>query len=162
MSPAHKRFLLIEESFGSIIVNLIINGLIAFLVFHGARTVPLWGPQSIASDTSGTAFFLPLLTTLIATPLARRALQAGRFEALVWTRDVPSLLRWLPCGTFRRGLVLGVLCLAITAPLTLIALVALGVTEQTFWGFVTFKAIFAASLGAPVTPLVAWLAIARR
>jgi len=161
MSPAHKRFFLLEEAVGSIIVNLIINGAIAFLMFRGASRVPLWGQQSIAGDTIGTTFFLPLITTLIVTPLARRNVQAGRFEALEWARDVPSALQWLPAGTFARGVVLGLLCTVIVAPLSVGALYALGVTDLGFWSFVTFKALFAAALGAPVTPLIALLAIAK-
>jgi hypothetical protein len=162
MSPAHKRFLLLEEAVGSVIVNLIINSAIAFLMFRGASQVPLWGQQSIAGDTVGTTFFLPLFTTLIVTPLARKNVQAGRFEALEWARDVPPALQWLPQGTFARGLVLGFLCMVIVAPLSVGALSALGMTEQSFWSFVTFKALFAAALGAPVTPLIALLAIAKR
>lgn len=162
MSPAHKRFLLLEEGVGSVIANVIINGAIALLLFRGADRVPLWGQQSIAGDTIGTTFFLPFFTTLIVTPLARRALRAGQFEALEWGRDVPRGLRWLPAGTFARGIALGLLCLVIVAPLSVGALSALGVTEQSFWGFITFKVIFAAALGAPVTPLIALLAIAER
>jgi hypothetical protein len=162
MSPAHKRFLLLEEAVGSIIVNLIINGVIAFLMFRGVSRVPLWGSQSIAGDTVGTTLLLPLFTTLIVTPLARRNVRSGRFEALEWARDVPSALQWLPAGTFARGVALGLLCMVIVAPLSVGALGALGVTEQGFWGFVVFKAVFAAALGAPVTPLIALLAIAKR
>jgi hypothetical protein len=125
-------------------------------------TVPLWGPQSIAGDTVGTTFLLPLLTTLIVTPLARGALRAGRFEPLVWTRDVPALLRCLPSGTFGRGCVLGLLCTAIFAPLAIGALAACGVSEQTLLGFVVFKALFAGGLAALVTPAIALLAIAKR
>lgn len=162
MSPAHKRFLLLEEAVGSIVANVIINGLIALVLFRGVSRVPLWGQQSIAGDTIATAFFLPLFTTLIVTPLARKALRAGQFEALEWGRDVPSALRWLPAGTLARGIALGLLCLAVVAPLSVGALQALGVTEQSFWGFVGFKVLFAAALGAPVTPLIALLAIAKR
>lgn len=162
MSPAHKRFLLLEEGVGSIVANVIINGAIAFLLFRGASSVPLWGQQSIAGDTIATAFFLPLFTTLIVTPLARKALGAGQFAALEWARDVPSALRWLPAGTLARGIAISLLCLVIVAPLSVGALTALGVTEQTFWGFMAFKVTFAAALGVAVTPLIALMAIARR
>ena len=46
------------------------------------------------------------------------------------------------------------------APPTLALLVALGTTQQSFWHFVVFKAVFAAALGAVVTPLIALWAIA--
>lgn len=156
MSPAHKRFLLLEEGVGSVIVNLLINAVIAFLTFRGAATVPLWGQQSIAGDTIGTTFILPLLTCLIVTPLARRQVRAGRFEPLTGT---PFGLQWMPVRTLWRGAALGAISAVVVAPPALAALTWLGVTEQSFWGFVAFKAAFAAALGAVVTPLIALWAI---
>ena len=156
MSPVHKRFLLLEEGVGSVIVNLFINGVIAFLMFRGAASVPLWGQQSIAADTIGTTFFLPLLTCLIVTPLARRQVRAGRFEPLA---GMPVGLQWLPARTLWRGAVLGVVTAIIVAPPAIAALTLLGVSQQSFWGFVAFKAAFAAELGAVVTPLIALWAI---
>ena len=156
MSPQHKRFL-IEQSVGSVVVNLLINSVIAYLMFRGAATVPLWGQQSIAGDTIGTTFFLPLFTCLIVTPLVRRQVRAGAVAAFPGT---PLGLQWMPERTFRRGARLGLICAVVVAPPTLWLLTRLGVTEQSFWGFVTFKACFAAALGAPVTPLIALWAIA--
>ncbi len=157
MSPVHKRFLLLEEGVGSVIVNLALNGLIAFLTFRGAATVPLWGQQSIAGDTIGTTFLLPLITCLIVTPLARRQVRAGRVPPVSGT---PLGLHLMPGHTFRRGARLGLLTTIVIAPATIATLAALGVTQQSFWGFVTFKAVFAAALGAVVTPLIALWAIA--
>jgi len=157
MSPAHKRFLLLEEGLGSVIVNLFLNAFIAYLLFRGAASVPLWGQQSIAGDTIGTAFFLPLITCLIVTRLARQQVSAGRFEPV---DGAPLGLAWMPAGAAWRGVVLGVISAATVAPATIALLVGLGVTQQGFWGFVAFKAVFAAALGAVVTPLIALWAIA--
>ena len=157
MSPAHRRFLVLDEGVGSVVVNLIINGIIAILMFRGASTVPLWGQQSIAGDTIGTTFFLPLFTSLIATPLARGQVRAGRFPAVEGT---PFGLQWMPRRALWRGALLGVICVILVAPPTLAVLTHLGVTQQSFWGFVVFKALFAAALGVVVTPLIALWAIA--
>jgi hypothetical protein len=157
MSPAHIRFLLLEEGAGSIIVNLLINSIIAFLMFRGAASVPLWGQQSIAGDTIGTAFFLPLFTCLIVTPLARRQVRGGRLAPLA---GAPLGLQWMPGRALWRGAVLGIVCMLAVAPPTIAMLTVFGVTQQTFWGFVCFKALFAAALGAVVTPLIALWAIA--
>jgi hypothetical protein len=157
MSPAHKRFLLLEEGVGSVVVNLVINGVIAYLMFRGAASVPLWGQQSIAADTIGTTFFLPLITCLIVTPLARRQVRAGRIGALA---GAPLGLQWMPARTLWRGAVLGLLSALVVAPPSLGALALLGVGAQRFWGFVAFKAAFAAALGLVITPLVALWAIA--
>ena len=156
MSSAHKRFLL-EQLVGSVVFNLVINGIIALLMFRGAASVPLWGQQSIAGDTIGTTFFLPLFTCLIVTPLARRQMRAGRVAPLP---ETPLGLGWMPERTFWRGAVLGGLSAVVVAPPTIGLLTALGVTQQSLWGFVVFKAVFAAALVAPVTPLIALWAIA--
>jgi len=156
LSPAHKRFLLIEQGVGSVVVNLVLNALIAALAFRGAAIVPLWGPQSIAGDTVGTTMLLPLFTSLICTRLARQQVRAGRVAAVA---GAPLGLQWLPAASLWRGALLGVVCTVLVAPPTLAALAVLGVTQQSYWGFVAFKALFAAALGAVVTPLIALWAI---
>jgi len=70
------------------------------------------------------------------------------------------VLGWLPRTTGRRGVVLGLVSIALLAPLALFALVLLGVAAMPFWRFVIFKAAFAAIAAALVTPLVALWAIA--
>ncbi len=157
MSPEHKRFLLLEQGVGSVIVNLIINSVIAFLLFRGAQSVPLWGQQSIAADTIGTTFFLPLFTCLIVTPTARRQVRAGRVAPLA---GQPLGLASMPERTFRRGALLGLITAVVVSPPAIAALTMLGVSQQSFWSFVVFKAVFAAALGAFVTPLIALWAIA--
>jgi len=156
MSSAHKRFLL-NEGIGSLVINLVLNGLIAALMFRGTAAVPLWGQQSIAGDTIGTTFFLPLITCLIETPLARRQVRAGRVPPVA---GAPLGLRWMPERAFTRGATLGLITAVTIAPPTIAALAALGVTQKGFWGFVAFKAVFAAALAAVVTPLIALWAIA--
>jgi hypothetical protein len=159
VSPAHKRFLLVEQGVGSVVVNLVLNALIAFLLFRGAASVPLWGQQSIAGDTIGTTFFLPLFTCLIVTPLSRRRVRAGDLAPI---EGAPLGLQWLPERTVWRAVGLGALTAGVLAPLSLATLTLLGVAEQSFWGFVAFKAIFAAALGAVLTPLIALWAISNR
>lgn len=157
MSPAHRRFLVVEQGVGSIVVNMLISAVLGFLTYRGAASVPLWGQQSIAADTIGTTFSLPLFTCLIVTAMSRRRMRAGRLAPWPGARFG---LRWLPERTLWRGLVLGLLTVVLVAPPTLSALSVLGVAQQSFWAFVVFKAVFAAALGAVVTPLVALWAIA--
>lgn len=157
MLPAHTRFLLLEEGVGSVIFNLVINAVIAYLMFRGAATVPLWGQYSIAGDTIGTTFFLPLFTSLIVTRLARGQVRAGRVPPIA---GAPLGLAWMPQRPLWRGALLGIISAAVVAPPTIVALTALGVTQQSFWNFIIFKAVFAAALGAVVTPLIALWAIA--
>lgn len=161
MNPAHRRYLLMEQGVGAAVVNFLLNALIAAVVFRHYAVVPLWGQQSIAGDTVGTTFVLPLLTCLIVTRLAHRQIRAGTLAQLDWTRTSHPLLGWLPTGTLARAAVLGVVCAVLTAPATVWMLAALDVTAMSFGWFVLFKATFAAALAAIVTPVVALWAISR-
>ena len=154
MSPEHRRFLLLEQGVGSALFNFVLNGAIAWLLFRSVERVPLWGQQSIAGDTIGTCFFLPFFTALIVTPLVRRRVRAGAVAPLEWTRETHPPLAWLPSGTAKRGLVLGVICLLALGPLSVWVLGRVGVDELGFWAFVAFKATFAAALALLVTPLI--------
>lgn len=158
MSPEHRRYLLIEQGLGAGLVNLGINAAIAWLLFRGAATVPLWGEQSIGGDTIGTTFFLPLITTLIASRIVRSQARAGRVPWLAW--DAGSPWRRLPKPLWLRGVVLGLACVTMVGLPASWLLGASGVAEMTFGGFVAFKAIFAALLGVAVTPLIARAALA--
>jgi hypothetical protein len=159
MSSSQRGYLR-EQGVGSGIFNFVLNGLIAWLMFRGQATVPLFGQQSIAGDTIGTCFFLPLLTCLIATRIVRGHVRAGKVAALGWSRASQPILRWLPAGTFVRGLVLAAACIAVFATLTIALLAALGVAEMSLWHFLAFKASFAALLAAIVTPVIALWAFA--
>jgi hypothetical protein len=154
MSPGHLRFLLLEQGIGAAVVNFLLNGAIAWLLFRGVPQVPLWGQQSIAGDVVGTCFFLPLITTLIVTPLVRRRVSAGTLAALGWTRETHRPLGWLPNGTGRRALVLGIICALVVGPLSVWVLSRLDVAELALWSFIGFKAVFSAGLGLLVTPVI--------
>jgi hypothetical protein len=154
MSAGHLRFLLLEQGIGAAVFNFLLNGAIAWLLFRSLERVPLWGQQSIAGDTVATCFFLPFFTTLIVTPLVRRRMRVGTMTALGWTRETHPMLGWLPSGTGRRALMLGVVCALVVGPLSVWVLGRLDVAELRFWSFVGFKAAFAAGLGLLVTPVI--------
>ncbi len=160
MSPAVRRYLLLEQGVGAAVFNFVLNAAIAWAMFRSVAVVPLWGQQSIMGDTIGTCFLLPVITCFIATRLVRGQVRAGKVAALGWTRASHPVLGWLPQTTGRRGVALGLVSIALLAPLALAALVLLGVAAMPFWHFVVFKAAFAAFAAALVTPLVALWAIA--
>ena len=155
VSPALRRYLLLEHGIGSAVFNFVLNGVLAWLLFRGVAEVPLWGQQSIAGDTIGTTLFLPLFTCLIVTPLVRRHLRARDLGPIGWSPTADALVRWLPASAFRRGLSLGAACVLAVAPLAIGTFVALGTTAMPFWGFVAFKAAFAAALALAVQPCIA-------
>jgi hypothetical protein len=154
LSSAQRRYLVFEQGLGSIFVNLGLNAGIAWALFGGVGSVPLWGAQSIAGDTIGTCLLLPLLTTLIVSALTHRAIRTGRLDAL---SAVSLPLAGRPLA---RGVVLSLASVALVAPLAIGGFVLARTPELSFGDFVLFKATFAALLGLPITPLVAWAALA--
>jgi hypothetical protein len=160
MSSEHRRYLLLEHGLGSAAVNFVLNGAIAWLMFRGVTSVPLWGSQSIAGDTIGTSLFLPLITCVLVTRIARAHVGAGRVAPIGCSPMSQLVLRWLPAGTVRRGVSLGLTSIALPGALTVGALAALGVAEMPRGSFLVFKASFAAVLAALVTPVIALWVIA--
>ncbi len=154
LTPAQRRFLLLDNGVGPCVANLLINGVIAWMLYRNATRVPLWGQSSIAGDTIATAFLLPAITCLIVTPLARGRVRTGRLAAAS-----DASWGWIPRNVLWRALLIGLVCLIALTPLTLLAFGALGIGELTPWHFVYYKASFAAIEGAVVTPFLALWAI---
>src|SRR5438132_1109625 len=96
----------VDEIVVTAIVNFWLNYGIAWFVFRAAAAVPLWGASSIAVDTVATAFVLPLLTSLIATPLVRLQVYRGKLPPLAPEDVRPSA--WLRLPFAARGALLGV------------------------------------------------------
>jgi hypothetical protein len=154
LTPAQRRFLLLDNGVGPFIANLLINGVIAWLLFRNATHVPLWGQSSIAGDTIATSFLLPAITCLIVTPLARGRVRSGRLPAAV-----DPAWRWIPRNMGWRAILIGLVGLLALTPLTLLLFGTLGIGELRPWQFISFKATFAAIEGALVTPFLALWAI---
>jgi hypothetical protein len=157
MSPRHRTYLLLEQGIGAGIFNVVLNAGIAWLFFHDMSAVPLVGDRSIAGDTFGTAFMLPLLTAVIAGRIVRAHVRTAHVPAWPWPA---GLARMIPRSLAARGSVLGVVCVLLVAFPTTSALAALGVTAWSLWTFVGFKAHFAGVLATVVTPLVARASLA--
>ena len=155
MLPVQRRFLIIEQGIGTALINVVINGIVAGLIFQQFETVPLWGWTSIADDTLGTTFLL--LLCLIATPLARRDVRKGRIPPLERQRARHWYFRWLPASARLRAVVLGCICLLTLGPLTILGFTLLSVSSLPFWPFIAYKSLFAGLLG----PLVGTWAIVR-
>jgi hypothetical protein len=159
LSAPHRRYVLIDNGIGSGVFNFVLNGAIAYLMFRSLEDVPLWGQQSIAGDTLGTLFFLPFFTCLIVTRLTQGQLRSGKLPPMMWRRESHPTLGRLPRGTFLRSVVLGIGAVLVAGPLSVWALGAVGIEHMSFWGFVAFKATFAAFLAVIFTPLIALCAL---
>jgi hypothetical protein len=158
VSPAQRRYLLVEQGVGAMVFTFVLNAGIAWLAFRRFDVVPLWGDQSIAGDTIATGLLLPLITCGVVTALARREVRVGRIAPLGWTRTSHALLGWLPRRTWVRGLVLGAAGVVFVALPTVKALDALHVSAMGFGRFVLFKSTFAALGALVVSPaMVLWV-----
>jgi hypothetical protein len=156
LTSAQRRYLWLEQGVGSVFVNFALNAAFGWTAFRSLAHVPLWGVSSIAGDTIATCFLLPLLTTVIVSALTQRALRAGRLEPLeTGAAGLP-----LPGRPLARGLALGALCVMLVFPLAIAGFFVSNTVELSFPSFVLFKGSFAAVLGLPLTPLVAWAALA--
>ena len=156
LSRQQRTFLIVEEVVGSSIVNFSINGAIAWYLFRSARTVPLWGWSSIAADTLGTAFILPVLTALFAGFLVRRQVKRGKLAPI---SDADRRPAWARRSSFVRGALLGLAAMVLAAAPVVLVFALVGPASLSPWGFIWFKASFAAGLGALVTPLLGWWAL---
>jgi hypothetical protein len=151
---AHRRFLVVDELIGSSVVNFVINGAIAWIVFHGAARV---ARASLVGDTLVTAFVLPFLTALIVPVVVRVQLAVGKLPPLALDGDARPA--WLPHSNAARGALLGAAAVAIVGAPAAMAMALLAPAQLSLHGFIWCKAAFAASLGALVTPPVGWWAL---
>lgn len=162
MHPAQRRFLIRDQIVAAMVVNLVINGVIAWLSTLGRTHIPLWGLTGVAADTLATSFFLPLLLCLIDTPLVRKKLASGELSPLSTEWGTHPVLRWLPRSARVRAVRLGLFFLFTAAPLTIGAISGAGISQMTAAGFLVFKSLYATVLAGIVAAIVGYAALAER
>jgi hypothetical protein len=161
LTPAHKRFLLRDAVLIAAAVNAALSALIAWFVTLGEDEVPLAavplveGPSTI-TDTVGTFFVLPFLTTLLITTVIWAEMRAGHLTRI--PHPPGSFANRLPKTRARRGAVIGLLCMAVLGPLAVVALLLTDYGDISIGEFVIYKAIVGIVLGAAVTPPIARVA----
>jgi hypothetical protein len=161
LTPAHKRFLLRDAILIAAVVNAALSALIAWFVTLGEDEVPLAavplaeGPSTI-TDTVGTFFVLPFLTTLVITTVIWGEMRAGHLTRI--PRAPGSFADRLPKTRARRGAVVGLLCMAVLGPLAAVVLLLADYGDISIGEFVIYKAIVGIVLGAVVTPPIAMVA----
>jgi hypothetical protein len=161
LSPPQRLFFVQEQVIGPAIINFVLNGLIAWLVFRAQAQVPLWGDQSIVADVTSTLFILPLLTCLITTPLVQRAVATGKLAPVSWKLDEHVLLRRLPKGVFARAALLGGITALALSPVVIATLLLLNVHTLPVVTFAVSKGLFCSVVAVAVTPLAALYALAQ-
>ncbi len=156
-SREHRRFLIVDELIGPAIVNFLLNAAIAWYLFRKLPSLPLWGSPGIALDTLGTAFVLPILTTLIAAWLVRWRVVRRKLSPIPAELLRPS--SWSRRSFLVRGTLLGVAAVVLVAAPLVLLLALVGMERLSFARFVWFKASFAAGIGLLVTPPLGWWAL---
>jgi hypothetical protein len=161
LEAEHRRWILINALVVAAVVNLVLNGLIAWLSVRGHHTVPAWGlpapgKTNVLIDTVGTFFFLPFFTCAMTTTAVWAEVRSGRLPPL----QALAVPRRLACGRLRRGALLGVSTAVVLSPLAVVILALWGLGSVSSTQFVLYKMTLGVLLGAVVTPIIAVLAMA--
>ena len=158
----HRRWLLINTIVIAALANAALNALIAWGSAANEDEIPLLaaplveGP-SLITDTIGTFFILPFLTTLAVTTAVWHELREGRITKL--SKRTSGILARLPATRVRRGAYFGLITMVVLSPPAVLALVIRDPGDVSVGDFVLFKAIFGVVLGALVTPPIALAAM---
>jgi hypothetical protein len=138
-----------EQAVAGAVVNILLNGAIAWLVYRRFSAVPLAGSHGILGDLVVTGLLIPLLVAVIVSSLVRRdhaVGKVGRFDP-----SYARLIGRLPENSLGLGLVLA-LCVGIPAAVLFTGVLELlGVHQLLFIAFAVFKAGFAGLLAYGVT-----------
>lgn len=160
----HRRWIILRALLATAVFNVIITGTIAWLSVRGQETVPLWGVPLTETSTSwnvvGTLFLLPLITCALTTLAIRREVRLGSLTSVSHLRASYRWLAVLPSAHLHRGLAIGAIAVAALAPPLILTLIVVGFPELTKEQFVAWQTVFAVTLGALVTPVVALYAMA--
>jgi hypothetical protein len=166
LPPVHRRWIIVNAVLIAAIVNVLINGGLAWLGVLGHDRVPLWtlalpGHPSVLPDVIGTLFFLPFFTCLQLMAAVEGQQRKGTLPVLEPGTGPPLPFSPLLGGKLRAAWALGLLCTVMGAPAAIV-LFAVGVPDGlSASGFVAFKVVMGAALGLLVTPFVAVHALHR-
>lgn len=167
MDAHHRRWVWINAIGVTAVFNVVINGLIAWLSSLGMDEVPTWGlplidGTTIATDTAGTFFVLPFVTTVLLSISVRFEMQRGKLTPIAPGAHGLQWLDRLPQPLLRRALVSGALVFALCGPLSLLAVAIAAPAPMLISEFIVFKVLLGTMLGLVVTPLIAVRAMTPR
>lgn len=166
LSAPNRRWIIRYALLMTAVVNLVVNGLLAWLTTIGRSHLgligaPLFGAPNLITDTLGTFVILPITTSVLFSAGVRGYRRRGLLDPTTLAEFGPTrLLLRLPSSDWRAGLVLGAVSVVLFAPATCAVLVGLaggGVSRESF---VIYKVLLGVALGAVITPVVAVRAMA--
>lgn len=158
LSASQRHWIVVNALAVAAVINAFLNGVIAWASARGTDEVPFFaatGETSVITDSLGTLFVLPFITCLLLTTVIRRELREGKLEPAAIVFPVE-----LAASRLLRGMSFGALTLSLLGLPVALVLVLSGVGDMSPDGFVAYKAVFGAVLGAIVTPVIAAWAMA--
>jgi hypothetical protein len=158
LSPEHRKLLVIDQGVVAFVINLVLNGGIGWLIFRSAAEVPVWGESSAGGDLLVTALLLPLLTAVIVSKLVAGQVESGKLPPLASHQIPDSGFSLRPSAI--RGFALGGMAIVLAALPVVAALSLSASTGFASSDFIGFKAVWGGLLGASVSPVIAWWALA--
>lgn len=161
----HRRWILLNAIGMAAAMNAGVNAALAWVSSAGSRVVPMAslpivGGPSTLTDTLGTLFVLPFVTTLMVTLAVRRERRLARLAPFQPDAQWQSVVGRLPTFVLGRAAVSGSVCLAVVGPVAALAVVGLRFGDITPAAFVSYKVFLGVGLGLLITPLVAVFAMA--
>lgn len=159
LNRQHVKYLLIEQSLIPGVLNLVINGAIAYLIFGINDVINIWGESpNVGVDTIATFILLPLITTMIVTATTRKKVSSGKLAKIAYSTSISRILNYMPYSSFWRSVLFGLI--GFVAAICVLALLQLleirRVEAQTL---VLLKSLYTMVLGATLTPVIAILAL---
>jgi hypothetical protein len=166
LPPSNRRWIIRYALLMTAVVNLVVNGLLAWLTTIGRSHiglvgVPLFGAPNLVTDTLGTFAILPITTSVLCSAGVRGYRRRGSLDQMTLAGFGP--MRWvdrLPSGDLQAGFVLAAVSLGLLAPGSCALLVGVAGGGVGRASFVIYKALLGVALGAVVTPIVAVRAMA--
>ncbi len=151
LSAGHKRYVKAETAIG-----IGFNGVLSVLFglpFYSVPSIPLWGNQGMALDLVPTVFMITLVQTIIITLITRKRIKSGAATPLPQPRAAYPVLNLLPQNVVARAVLMAFVLSLILVPLTIGAMVILGVDGIAFAPFISFKVVYGVAVGMLSAPL---------
>ena len=162
LSTQHKQYIFKHYVLGSAVINTLINGAVAYVIFSTQPQIAIWGSPSLGVDIVATVFLLTLITSLLVNWSTGLAMSVGRVEAVRTEGFWLSLTERLPLAPWPRALLLSVVATGLIAPGVIYAFDLLAIQSLSSNAAMLFKTLFAVAVGLLVTPLIGLLALQRR
>ncbi len=139
------------ETRNNIIINLILNGIIAYATLRGLEQVTTWGEDGYGKDLFITGFILSTILGGIFIGLFRRRRKRGE---VVTQGNEGSALAWLlPYNPWLAAPWIGVLGALLAAPALLGVLALLGIDALSPLAYAIIKGTWAGILAGIVVPV---------